>query len=138
MKLTKEQAEAWNRYSHNFNNLPYEIRKALPDLTQRIQEIQYLIHNQENVLYQLRQRQNMLLGELVKWNEEVNVIGDIPNYENTYLTRKEVSDLIGVSLMTLHRWEKDKILVPMRFGHSVRYKLSDIQKMGGEDDDLHL
>ena len=76
-----------------------------------------------------------LLAELVKWNEEVNVIGDIPNYENTYLTRKEVSELIGVSLMTLHRWEKDKVLVPVRFGHSVRYKLSDIQKMGADDDE---
>lgn len=134
MKLTKEQAEAWNRYRDNFNNLPYEIRKALPDLTQRIQEIEFLIHHQENVLYQLRQRQNRLLAELVKWNEEVNVIGDIPNYENTYLTRKEVSELIGVSLMTLQRWEKDKILVPVRFGHSVRYKLSDIQKMGADND----
>ena len=134
MKLTKEQAEAWKRYSDNFNNLPYEIRKALPDLTQRIQEIEFLIHQQENVLCQLRQRQNRLFDELVKWNEEVNVIGDIPNYENTYLTRKEVSELIGVSLMTLYRWEKDKILVPMKFGHSVRYKLSDIQKMGGQDD----
>lgn len=134
MKLTKEQAEAWKRYSDNFNNLPYEIRKALPGLTQRIQEIEFLIHQQENVLYQLRQRQNRLFDELVKWNEEVNVIGDIPNYENTYLTRKEVSELIGVSLMTLQRWEKDKILVPVRFGHSVRYKLSDIQKMGGQDD----
>ena len=133
MKLTKEQAEAGKRYSDNFNNLPYEIRKALPDLTQRIQEIGFLINQQENVLYQLRQRQNRLFDELVKWNEEVHVIGDIPNYENTYLTRKEVSDLIGVSLMTLHRWEKDKVLVPVRFGHSVRYKLSDIQKIGGED-----
>ena len=132
MKLTKEQSEAWHQYSDNFNNLPYEIRKALPDLTQRIQEIEFLIQQQENVLYQLRQRQNRLLGELVKWNEECNMIGKIPNYENTYLTKKEVSDLIGVSLMTLHRWEKDKILVPVRFGHSVRYKLSDIQKMGGE------
>lgn len=137
MKLTKEQAEAWNRYRDNFNNLPYEIRKALPDLTQRIKEIEFLINHQENVLYQLRQRQNRLLAELVKWNEEVNVIGDIPNYENTYLTRKEVSELIGVSLMTLHRWEKDKVLVPVRFGHSVRYKLSDIQKMGGEDDNYN-
>ena len=134
MKLTKEQAEAWNRYRDNFNNLPYEIRKALPDLTQRIQEIEFLINHQENVLYQLRQRQNRLLDELVKWNEEVNVIGDIPNYENTYLTRKEVSELIGVSLMTLHRWEKDKVLVPVRFGHSVRYKLSDIQKMEADND----
>lgn len=134
MKLTKEQAEAWNRYRDNFNNLPYEIRKALPDLTQRIQEIEFLIHQQENVLYQLRQRQNRLLAELVKWNEEVNVIGDIQNYENTYLTRKEVSELIGVSLMTLHRWEKDKVLVPVRFGHSVRYKLSDIQKMEAGND----
>lgn len=134
MKLTKEQSEAWHQYSDNFNSLPYEIRKALPDLTQRIQEIEFLINQQENVLYQLRQRKNRLLGELVKWNEECNVFGKIQNYENTYLTRKEVSELIGVSLMTLHRWEKDNILVPVRFGHSVRYKLSDIQKMGGQDD----
>lgn len=133
MKLTKEQSEAWNRYMDNFNNLPYEIRKALPDFTKRIQEVEFLIQQQENVLYQLRQRKEKLLGELVKWNDECNVIGEIPSYENTFLTKKEVSDLLGVSLMTLYRWEKEKILVPVRFGHSVRYKLSDIQKMGGEE-----
>lgn len=43
-----------------------------------------------------------------------------------YLTRKEVSKLLKVSLVSLHHWDKKGVLKPVRIGKQVRYKLSDI------------
>ncbi|GLB52769.1 hypothetical protein NBRC110019_18090 [Neptunitalea chrysea] len=43
------------------------------------------------------------------------------------LSRKEVSQYLKVSLVTLNEWEKRKILVPIRIGTRVRYRMSDIQ-----------
>lgn len=42
------------------------------------------------------------------------------------LSRKEVSQYLKVSLVTLYEWEKKEILVPIRIGTRVRYHLSDI------------
>jgi len=42
-------------------------------------------------------------------------------------TRKEVSKLLKVSLVTLHEWEKSKKLIPVRVGTRVRYKVSTIE-----------
>lgn len=43
------------------------------------------------------------------------------------LTRKETGKLLSVSMVTLSDWEKKKILIPIRIGTRVRYKLSDIE-----------
>lgn len=44
------------------------------------------------------------------------------------LTEKEVSDLFGVNRVTLWRWRKAGILVPVKMGRTVRYKQSAINK----------
>ena len=44
-----------------------------------------------------------------------------------YLTRKEVSEILKVSLVTLHSWNKKKILNPYRLGNIIRYKLTEIE-----------
>lgn len=41
-------------------------------------------------------------------------------------TRKQTSEILGVSLVTLSSWEKDKILIPNRISHRVRYMKADI------------
>lgn len=46
--------------------------------------------------------------------------------KDEFLTRKEVSELLGVSLVTLHKWDKKGILKPSRIGRRVRYLKSDI------------
>lgn len=47
--------------------------------------------------------------------------------QSTYLTRKDVSALLGVSLVTIHDWCKKDILKPMRIGNRVRFIRKDIE-----------
>jgi excisionase family DNA binding protein len=47
----------------------------------------------------------------------------------TYLTTKEVQQLLTVSRATLHRWRTEKKIKAKKFQGIVRYKLSDINKM---------
>ncbi len=42
------------------------------------------------------------------------------------LTRFDVADLLGISLVTVHNWNKAKILNPFRIGNKVRYKESEV------------
>lgn len=44
-----------------------------------------------------------------------------------YLTRKNVSTLLGVSLVTIHEWSKKGILKPYRIGNRVRFKFNEIE-----------
>lgn len=43
-----------------------------------------------------------------------------------YLTRKEVAKILKISLVTLHDWNKKKILNPYRLGNLIRYKRSEL------------
>jgi excisionase family DNA binding protein len=42
------------------------------------------------------------------------------------LTRKEVSVLLQVSLVTIHNWTKQSILNPYRIGNKLRFKESEV------------
>lgn len=42
------------------------------------------------------------------------------------LTRKEVADLLGVTLPTLHDWTKKGLLTAYRIGNRIRYKENEI------------
>jgi len=47
----------------------------------------------------------------------------------TYLTTKEVGDLLKVSRATLNRWRKAKKIKAKKFQGVVRYKLSDVENV---------
>ena len=49
--------------------------------------------------------------------------------EYRYLTRDDVSEMLGVSKNTLWRWEKEKYLIPFKVGRKSRYKLSDVKSI---------
>jgi excisionase family DNA binding protein len=51
-----------------------------------------------------------------------------PKIQEEYLTKKEVSQILKVSLVTIHDWNKKKILNPFRLGNLIRYKRSDLEK----------
>lgn len=59
--------EAWRNYSENFNSLPLEVRKSLPDLFVRWQEVTMLIKEQEKVLRHLKERQKDLVQHALEW-----------------------------------------------------------------------
>jgi predicted DNA-binding transcriptional regulator AlpA len=50
------------------------------------------------------------------------------NKPDQLLTRSEVSEKLTVTLPTLWRWEKTGVLIPIRIGSKVRYRLSDVEK----------
>lgn len=70
MKLTDEESKALELYQSNFNSLPYDLRKGLPDLFTRWQEVEKLIGQQQHVLSKLNERRNYLRKELIKWYQE--------------------------------------------------------------------
>jgi len=45
-----------------------------------------------------------------------------------WISRKDVAELLGISLPTIHQWGKQGILKPYKIGNRVRYKQSDIEK----------
>ena len=65
-----------------------------------------------------------LISEVVA-NELKMLAGKTPDYNDTngkiYYTRDEVSEILNVSLVTLHKWEKRKILIPVKIGKRVLY-----------------
>lgn len=50
-----------------------------------------------------------------------------PKEPNEYLSRNEVSKMLGVDLSTLHNWNKKKILNPVCIGARVFYLRSEIE-----------
>ena len=59
--------EAWRKYSENFNTLPLEVRKSLPDWFARWQEVTLLIKEHEKVLRHLKERQKGLMQHALEW-----------------------------------------------------------------------
>lgn len=51
------------------------------------------------------------------------------NDEKKSLTPKEVCQRLQITRSSLWRWEREKMLVPVRVGGKVRYRSSDIEKL---------
>lgn len=64
---------ALRKYAKNFNSLPFEVRKGLPDLFPRWQEVTILIKEQEKVLRHLKERQKYLVKEALDWYQKKGI-----------------------------------------------------------------
>ena len=73
MKNENEFHEALREYSQNFNSLPLEVRKSLPDLFTRWQEVTILIKEQEKVLRHLKERQKYLVQQALDWYQRKGI-----------------------------------------------------------------
>ncbi len=51
-----------------------------------------------------------------------------PKDPTVWLSRKEVCELLGISLVTIHDWSKKGILHPFKMGNRVRFRRSDIEQ----------
>ena len=71
---------------------------------------------QENILKNLRAELKQLAQNLQ------------PPKQEEYLTRQQVASIFKISLVTIHDWNKKKILNPYRLGNLIRYKRSEIDK----------
>jgi excisionase family DNA binding protein len=68
------------------------------------------------------------LREIIKQQvEEVIKTTSTPQpVNNELLTRKQVADLLGISLVTLHDWTKRGIVPALRIGTRIRFKQVDV------------
>jgi excisionase family DNA binding protein len=51
-----------------------------------------------------------------------------PKKQPEYLTRKEVAEILKVSLVTLSDWNKKGVLKPYRLGNLIRYKREELDQ----------
>lgn len=51
-----------------------------------------------------------------------------PKNQPEYLTRKEVAEILKVSLVTLSDWNKKGVLKPYRLGNLIRYKRAELDQ----------
>ena len=51
-----------------------------------------------------------------------------PKHPEIWMNRKDVGELLGISLVTIHNWSKDGILKAYKIGNRVRFRRSDIEK----------
>lgn len=65
------------------------------------------------------------LESLKKEMQVQNRIGN-DNTEKIFYTRKEVSELLNISYVTLHDWCKKRILKPYKMGNKTFFKKSEI------------
>lgn len=49
-----------------------------------------------------------------------------PPEENNYCTRKDTAKLLGISLVTLHKWSVEGLIPSYRIGSRIRYKKDEI------------
>lgn len=47
------------------------------------------------------------------------------------LTRREVADILGVTTMTIYRWDREGVLEGQRIGGVVRYRREDVGRLAG-------
>lgn len=53
----------------------------------------------------------------------------LPPIQSQWISRKQASNMLGVSLVTISDWTKKGILKPYRIGNRVRFKLSEIDEV---------
>jgi excisionase family DNA binding protein len=69
-----------------------------------------------------------LLSEVVAETLKNFFNKDTKEADNRLYTRKQVSQLLGISLVTLGSWTKNGMIRAFRIGNSVRYKAEDVEK----------
>jgi excisionase family DNA binding protein len=53
----------------------------------------------------------------------------IPKEPTVWLTRKQVAELLGISLVSVHNWTKEGIIVSYKIGSRVRFQRSQIENV---------
>ena len=79
----KHIVKKWRKYSENFNSLPLEVRKSLPDLFVRWQEVTMLINEQEKILRHLKERQKDLVQHALEWYHKKGIYKEECRYEKS-------------------------------------------------------
>jgi hypothetical protein len=81
--------------------------------------VQFIQYTPEQLKSEINEGVKIQLQEFLKHFE--------PTQPKEYLSRTEVSKMLGVDLSTLHNWNKKKILIPVGIGARVFYLRSEIE-----------
>jgi len=65
-----------------------------------------------------------LIGEAVK--EELKNLHPPQTKDPEFLNRKQVADVLGISLVTLNDWTKRGLIPALRIGTRIRYKKAEV------------
>lgn len=79
-----------------------------------------LLHNTDFVRFK-----NQIVGEISK--KIADLEKRLPPAKSEWISRKQASVYLGVSLVTISDWTKRDILKAYRIGNRVRFKLSEIE-----------
>ena len=52
-----------------------------------------------------------------------------PKEPEVWITRKETSELLGVSLVTIHNWTKQQIIKDYKIGNRIRFNRNEIEQI---------
>lgn len=94
--------------------------------------IQELVEKCTNVSVTINTSDLKVFGDYLieKTKKELEEIV-INDKAETYLTPKQVAEMLNVDLTTLWRWNKRNYLKPVEFGGSRRYRRTEINKLMG-------
>lgn len=95
-----------------------EVAEKFPDLTVSI-SIKDLIAANRRLIQETKEELRKDLSESQK---------------ETYLPREKVLEMLDISASTLWRWQQTGYLVPISIGGRNRFKLSDINRIIGKND----
>ena len=70
-----------------------------------------------------------LLREAVREEVKSLKLDDLPSSQKELLTRKEVSEMLGVTYSTLWNWNKKEILESRKVGDKVFYLRSEVMNL---------
>lgn len=80
------------------------------------------LHNTDPVSFK-----NQIVQEI---SERIDALEKrLPPPKSEWITRKQASKLLGVSLVTISDWTKKDILKAYRIGNRVRFKLNEIEEV---------
>lgn len=69
-----------------------------------------------------------LIGEILEQKLSIHQTQKHQTSDNSYLSRKEVTSLLKISLTTLNDWSKRGIIQSYRIGNRILYKKSEIEQ----------
>ncbi len=85
--------------------------------------------NMDNILILNKNDLRELLKEMIPEQPKQTAPAKV-NDEEVLFTTDEACKILKCSKPTLHRWKKEGIIPFVRIGSNIRYKKSDLEKLG--------